>query len=83
MPVAKVRAKLITIRDQRLRLEAEMEDIATGLDIGAQLIDAALDIAQEPYELYRRMVVGITDCSPDSITEIPQLLSGTASLCRV
>lgn len=28
-------------------------------------------------------VVGITDCSPDSITEIPQLLSGAASLCRV
>ena len=28
-------------------------------------------------------LVGITDCSPDSITEIPQLLSGAASLCRV
>ena len=55
MPVAKVRAKLAKIRDQRLKLEDEMEDIATGLDVGAQLIDAALDIAQQPYELYRRM----------------------------
>jgi hypothetical protein len=34
-------------------------------------------------ELMKEAVVGITDCSPDSITEIPQLLSGTASLCRV
>ena len=55
MPVMKVRARLKKIRDDRVKLDHEMEDIDSGLEVGARLIEAALDIARDPHELYRRM----------------------------
>ncbi len=55
MPVAKVRTKLTKIRDQRTALGKELADVDSGLAAGADLIETALRIAEQPYELYRRM----------------------------
>ena len=45
---------------------------------------ASRQAAREPgVKKWREALVGITECSPDSITEIPQVLSGAAGLWQV
>jgi hypothetical protein len=43
----------------------------------------AIAMAVDRLTVIRPFVVGITECSPDSITEIPQLSSRAAGLLRV
>ena len=51
---AKVRARLVAIGDERARLKAELEAQGPVLEAGAALIRAALDLLDDPQELYRQ-----------------------------
>jgi site-specific DNA recombinase len=51
---AKVRARLVAIGEERGRLKSELEAQGALLEAGAALIRAALDLLDDPQELYRQ-----------------------------
>ena len=54
-PSEVVRTKLQLINDQRVRFQFDLDQAGDGLSAGADLIEHALKVAEDPYELYRRM----------------------------
>ncbi len=54
LPQAKIRQRLHRIAEQRERLQAQKADTDTQIDIGAALLEAALDLLGQPQELYRQ-----------------------------
>jgi len=51
---AKVRARLVAIGEERVRVKAELAEQKPQLEAGAALIRAALDLLDDPQELYRQ-----------------------------
>ena len=51
---AKVRARLVAIGEERARVKTELEVQGPLLEAGAALITAALDLLDNPQELYRQ-----------------------------
>lgn len=51
---AKVRARLVAIGEERVRVKAELAEQRPQLEAGAALIRAALDLLDDPQELYRQ-----------------------------
>lgn len=51
---AKVRARLVAIGEERVRVKAELAEQKPQLEVGAALIRAALDLLDDPQELYRQ-----------------------------
>lgn len=51
---AKVRARLVAIGEERVRVKAELAEQKPQLEAGAALIRAALDVLDDPQELYRQ-----------------------------
>jgi site-specific DNA recombinase len=51
---AKVRTRLVVIGEERVRVKAELEAQGPLLEVGAELIRAALDLLDKPQELYRQ-----------------------------
>ncbi len=54
VPAPKVRARLNAIASQRNKLGLELDRTANGLAVGAAVIHGALDLLDNPEELYRR-----------------------------
>ncbi|MBF6331797.1 recombinase family protein [Nocardia transvalensis] len=53
MPQAKVRTKLIELKNERKRLEAALVNTSEELGVGATVLRYALDLIADPYALYR------------------------------
>lgn len=51
---AKVRDRLAKIAEERARVQAELAQQRPALDAGADLVRAALDLLEDPQELYRQ-----------------------------
>jgi site-specific DNA recombinase len=51
---AKVRDRLMTIAEERERVKSELAEQGPRLEAGAALIEAALDLLDDPQELYRQ-----------------------------
>ena len=54
LPKTKLRARLARIQQQRLVLREELEQVDEGLAVGAALIEAAVQLLDDPEELYRQ-----------------------------
>jgi hypothetical protein len=50
-----VRSKLAEINDQRVELTKELGEVDSGLDAAVELIEAAIDLLEEPHALYSSM----------------------------
>jgi site-specific DNA recombinase len=50
----KIRTRLRAIEDRRERLQADLADVSTRLIEGAQVLEAVLDLLDDPEQLYRK-----------------------------
>ena len=55
LPRERVRERMVTINDQRRRLNQELTDIESGLGAAVAFLDNALRLLADPYDMYRRM----------------------------
>ncbi|GAB3428701.1 recombinase family protein [Flindersiella endophytica] len=66
-PKAKLTAKVQAVREERERVRIELDGLVSDISGGKQVITAALDLLQDPQELYRR-------CGPEEKRLLAQMV---------
>ena len=68
LPKEKIREKLIAIRDERAGIRRDIERLDAELETGRQVFGLALDLLDQPQELYRQAGPALAqDHEPDDL----------------